>query len=66
MIYLVDVICPRTNEQRTIDVPVTNEQNAVARASVDWMQAIWRFASLPAGFIPVGTRTRPLPLTAIN
>ncbi|MEH2546659.1 hypothetical protein V1283_003304 [Bradyrhizobium sp. AZCC 2262] len=66
MIYQVDVVNPKTNEEQTITVELTPEQNAEARACADWVSKIWSLATLPAGFMPIGTRTRPLPLTAIN
>ena len=66
MIYQIDVINPKTNEERTITVELSSEQNVAARIGLDWMQKVWSFASLPAGFMPIGNRTRPLPLMAIN
>jgi len=66
MIYQVDIVNPKTSEEQTITVELTHEQNAEARACGDWVSKIWALATLPAGFIPIGTRTRPLPLTAIN
>jgi hypothetical protein len=66
MIYEVDVIDPQTSQEQTIKVEITAEQNAVARASSDWMREIQMRACLPQGFMPIGRRVRPLPMAAIN
>jgi hypothetical protein len=66
MIYEVDVVNPKTNEERTLTVEVTAEQNTAARISTDWMREVQLLAEIPDGFMPIGGRVRPLPLTAIN
>ena len=65
MIYLVDVIDPKTSEERTITVKLSPEQNVAAHASPDWMREVQLQTRMPEGFLPIGCRVRPLPLAAI-
>ena len=65
MIYHVDVVNPKTSEERTVTVELTPEQNVAARASLDWMREVQLQTRMPEGFLPIGCRVRPLPLAAI-
>lgn len=60
MIYLVDVVNPRTNEERTITVSLTELERARAKRSPCWMSAVQALArpSMPDGFMPIGNRVR--------
>ncbi|EIG63481.1 hypothetical protein [Bradyrhizobium sp. WSM1253] len=66
MIYQIDIIDPKTNEEQTVTVELSPEQNVAARASQDWMREVQLHARLPQGFMPIGRRVRPLPIAAIN
>lgn len=60
--YQVDVVDPKTNEERQVTVSVTPLQRARAKRSSDWMRAIQDLARplIPAGFLPIGNRVRML------
>lgn len=60
MIYLVDVVNPRTNEERTITVSLTELERARAKRSPCWMSAVQDLArpSIPKNFMPIGNRVR--------
>ncbi|MDH2400780.1 hypothetical protein QCM77_12625 [Bradyrhizobium sp. SSUT18] len=60
--YEIDLIDPKTNEERQITVSVTPQQRAQALCSSDWMRVIQDIARplIPAGFLPIGNRVRIL------
>jgi len=60
--YQIDVVDPKSNEERQVTVSVTPLERARAKRSSDWMQAIQDLARplIPAGFLPIGNRVRAL------
>ncbi|MCK1671237.1 hypothetical protein [Bradyrhizobium sp. 150] len=58
--YEIDVVDPKTNEERQITVSVTPEERARAKCSSDWMRVIQDLARplIPVGFLPIGNRVR--------
>jgi hypothetical protein len=60
--YLVEVVNPRTSEERQVTVSVTELQLARAKRSIDWREAIQDLARplIPAGFMPMGCRVAAL------
>ncbi|MET4345509.1 hypothetical protein [Bradyrhizobium sp. RT9a] len=60
--YQIDLVDPKTNEERQITVSVTPLQRTQAKCSSDWMRAIQELARplIPAGFLPIGNRVRML------
>ncbi|WLA53193.1 hypothetical protein [Bradyrhizobium diazoefficiens] len=60
--YLVEIVNPKTNEERQVTVSVTELQLARAKRSQDWMAAIQDLARplIPAGYMPIGRRVAAL------
>lgn len=60
--YQIDVVDPKSNEERQVTVSVTPLERARAKRSSDWMHAIQDLARplIPAGFLPIGNRVRML------
>ncbi|TFV75304.1 hypothetical protein E4K64_16510 [Bradyrhizobium frederickii] len=60
--YQIDVVDPKSNEERQVTVSVTPLERARAKRSSDWMRAIQDLARplIPAGFLPIGNRVRLL------
>jgi hypothetical protein len=60
--YLVEVVNPKTNEERQVIVAVTELQLARAKRSLDWRESIQDLARplIPAGFMPMGCRVMAL------
>lgn len=60
--YLVEVVNPKTSEERQVIVAVTELQLARAKRSPDWMAAIQDLARplIPPGFMPMGCRVAAL------
>jgi hypothetical protein len=60
--YLVEVVNPRTSEERHVTVFVTELQLRRAKRSSDWRQSIQDIARpvIPKGFMPIGGRVAAL------
>lgn len=58
--YEVDVVDPKTSEETTVTVSITELQRARAKSGLDWMRTVMDFArpEMPAGFMPIGGRVR--------
>jgi hypothetical protein len=64
MIYEVDLVDPKTNEEKTIVVELLPEQAEGAKASSclqTYVQGVARI-NIPDGFMPIGGRVRPVTL----
>lgn len=60
MIYHVDIVNPKTNEERTMTVALTELERARAKRSPCWMSAVQNLArpTMPEEFMPIGNRVR--------
>ncbi|MHC4043565.1 hypothetical protein [Bradyrhizobium sp. 23AC] len=60
--YQIDVVDPKSNEERQVTVSVTPLERARAKRTPDWMRSIQDLARplIPAGFLPIGNRVRML------
>ena len=60
MTYEVDIVNPKTSEERTINVTLTDLERARAKRSRCWMSAVQAKArpSIPPGIMPIGNRVR--------
>lgn len=58
--YQLDLVNPKTSEQQTITVELTDLERARAKHSECWMSAVQNLArpSMPDGFMPIGNRVR--------
>lgn len=58
--YAVDLVDPKTNEEMTVIVSVTELQRSRAKRSRDWMQAIQDIGRplFPKTFMPIGMHVR--------
>jgi hypothetical protein len=64
MIYQVEIVNPKTNEQKKITVELSPEQADAAKASPCKMVFIQDLArpNMPDGFMPIGGRVNPVTL----
>ncbi|SDJ44066.1 hypothetical protein SAMN05216338_104975 [Bradyrhizobium sp. Rc2d] len=58
--YQVDLVNPKTSEEQTITVALTDLERARAKRSGCWMSAVQDLArpAMPVGFMPIGNRVR--------
>ena len=64
MIYHVEVVNPKTNEQRILTVELSTEQAAAVKSSACEMSFVQDIArpAIPDGFMPIGNRVWPATL----
>jgi hypothetical protein len=62
MIYEVDLVDPKTNEEKTIVVELPLDQRGAAEAMPIEQVYAQAFQNMPAGFMPIGGRVRPVTL----
>jgi hypothetical protein len=58
--YTVGLVNPKTSEQQTVTVALSDDEVAAAKASPDWMDYVQRRAPLPNGFLFLGCAVRPV------
>lgn len=62
MIYELDVVNPKTNEEKKITVELTPEQRAMATAIPIEQVYLQARQNMPEGFMPIGGRVRSVTL----
>jgi len=62
MRYEFRLVNPKTSEEQTITVKISNDQVAAARASADWMTHLQNIARpfVPVGFMFISSAVKPV------